>query len=222
MIKHLYIALFLAICAFIQKPLLSQDSLWLKVNSKIHYQDIKGHDINISKWAFYIGQIQGIKSENIPMRIVSPPQLIRVNPGENRLIYLGEIEEDIKHIWIQTGIDSALQHNTNWEGDLDPIHGMYWEWRTGYIDLKIEGQSPISPEKKHEVFFHIGGFLNGECTQQNIILPVEATSSHLIEVNLDHLFSAIDLETQHKVMTPGKAAVEMSNLWETCWNWAQK
>ena len=104
----------------------------------------------------------------------------------------------------------------NWEGDLDPIKGMYWEWRTGYIDLKVEGNSPASNERKNDVFFHLGGFLKHESTQhlKTLNFPKD---NECIEVDLTSFFQAVDLSRQHKIMRPGKEAVKLSHIWKDCW-----
>ncbi|MFN4989972.1 MAG: MbnP family protein, partial [Ignavibacteria bacterium] len=36
------------------------------------------------------------------------------------------------------GLDSIDNVNTSFEGALDPIHGMFWTWNSGYVNCKIE------------------------------------------------------------------------------------
>ena len=55
------------------------------------------------------------------------------------------------------GVDSLLQRGGVMDGDLDPVHGMYWTWQSGYIQFKLEGLLRDSAgERKLEL--HLGGF----------------------------------------------------------------
>lgn len=59
---------------------------------------------------------------------------------------------------IQLGIDPELQMASEFKGALDPIHGMYWTWNSGYIQLKCVGEL-ISKTTQQEQHFelHLGG-----------------------------------------------------------------
>jgi hypothetical protein len=60
-------------------------------------------------------------------------------------------------VWMLFGVDSLLQRGGVMDGDLDPVHGMYWTWQSGYIQFKLEGLLRDSAgERKLEL--HLGGF----------------------------------------------------------------
>ena len=60
-------------------------------------------------------------------------------------------------VWMLFGVDSLLQRSGVMDGDLDPVHGMYWTWQSGYIQFKLEGLLRDSAgERKLEL--HLGGF----------------------------------------------------------------
>ena len=202
--------------ANIPKVGLTQDTLWLNIKVKDAYHDAMGQPIKLKKWAFYLGGISGIDEFGPTKQLIKGPRLIRLNTIKDTMLFLHTGEYNFKGLSIQLGVDSILQAQPNWEGDLDPIKGMYWEWRTGYIDLKIEGHSPVSNERKNEVFFHLGGFLNHESTQhlKTFKFPKD---DECIEVDLTSFFRAIDLSKQHKIMRPGKEAVKLSHTWKECW-----
>jgi hypothetical protein len=67
------------------------------------------------------------------------------------------------------GVDSARNVSGAQTGDLSPTKGMLWDWNTGYIMLKAEGQSPQSSSGSFT--FHLGGF-SGE---NNIVTPKSFT-----------------------------------------------
>ncbi len=55
------------------------------------------------------------------------------------------------------GIDPVRNGAGAQNGELDPARGMFWTWNTGYIFFKLEGHSPQSSSKKHELTYHLGG-----------------------------------------------------------------
>lgn len=202
--------------ACITKAGFTQDTLRLNIKVRGDYQDAIGHPITLKKWAFYLGDVCGIDKLGSSKSLMNGPRLIRLNTIKDTFIILPIGKHSFKRLSIQLGVDSILQTRPNWEGDLDPIKGMYWEWRTGYIDLKIEGNSPASNERKNDVFFHLGGFLKHESTQhlKTLNFPKD---NECIEVDLTSFFQAVDLSRQHKIMRPGKEAVKLSHIWKDCW-----
>jgi len=42
------------------------------------------------------------------------------------------------------GVDSLYNVSGAQTGALDPVHGMFWTWNTGYIMAKLEGESSVS------------------------------------------------------------------------------
>ena len=69
-------------------------------------------------------------------------------------------------ITFTVGVDSvrSLANISKRTGVLDPglNDGMYWEWNSGYIFLKLEGISAVAPAAQNNAFYyHIGGFGGG-------------------------------------------------------------
>ena len=53
------------------------------------------------------------------------------------------------------GVDSATNVSGVSGNDLDPIHGMYWTWQSGYINIKIEGTSTRCITRNRQFEFHV-------------------------------------------------------------------
>lgn len=114
------------------------------------------------------------------------------------------------HILFTLGIDSVTNARGVGNGDLDPMHGMYWAWQSGYINMKLEGTSPLCATRKQMFHFHLGGFLNGfNCAQQ---VQLEASGNSSIFIHLEELLSHLSLSKTPTVMTPGEEAVQLSLL----------
>ncbi len=56
------------------------------------------------------------------------------------------------------GVDSTRNTPGVQTGALDPVNAMFWSWNTGYIFVRMEGNSPVSPQPNNKLLFHIGGF----------------------------------------------------------------
>lgn len=124
-------------------------------------------------------------------------------------------------IWFQIGIDSTTSSSGAFGQDLDPVHGMYWAWNSGYINVKIQGQSPKCPARNHQFEFHIGGYLfpnNAITSVQRRIIPGKDIQ---IEIELSTFFKAINIQQEYQIMSPSKRAVELSQVFSSCFQITQ-
>jgi len=67
------------------------------------------------------------------------------------------------------GVDEARNHAGAQTGALDPLHGLFWTWKTGYIFFQLEGHSPQSASPGQTLTFHIGG---GAAATRTVFLPL--------------------------------------------------
>jgi len=105
------------------------------------------------------------------------------------------------------GIDEETNKTGAKGGDLDPIHGMYWTWNSGYINFKLEGHYNLN----NEFLFHLGGFIKPNNTLQKIKINVSSTDKNNIVLNFDRFFNSLNFKLD-KILSPGKNAVNLSNL----------
>jgi len=106
------------------------------------------------------------------------------------------------------GVDSQTQVLSTRPGALDPIHGMYWTWQSGYIQWKLEGVMKTDTAEI-PIQLHLGGFQNNLQTGQ-ILPPVpkrDRTNSLQITWLLDELLRSITPQTA-RVMSPSHLAQE--------------
>ncbi len=108
------------------------------------------------------------------------------------------------------GIDSTTHAGGAFGGDLDPMHGMYWTWQSGYINFKLEGRATACPARKNKFQFHLGGYQYPFNTLQEVRLPVKGKKMIAVAIELDELLSSIDLATDYLIMSPNAAAVKMA------------
>ncbi len=70
------------------------------------------------------------------------------------------------------GVDSMKNVSGAQAGVLDPLHGMFWTWKTGYIMAMLEGRSAASPLQHRMFEYHIGGFGGENSVLQTVSLPL--------------------------------------------------
>lgn len=123
----------------------------------------------------------------------------------------------IKAISFTIGIDSATNTAGLLSGALSPMLGMYWSWQSGYINWKIEGTSPSVKTRKNAFQFHIGGYLPPNlAVRQFQFEPKQGVVTHKIRIQVNELFNKVKLKETNTIMIPGKAAMELANLFSKC------
>lgn len=110
------------------------------------------------------------------------------------------------------GVDSLTAASGAFGADLDPTNGMYWTWRSGYINFKLEGTSPDCPARKHRFQFHVGGFQAPFNSQREIKLRVSPNAVIPVQLNLDHFFAKTDLSTNYQIMSPNSRSAALADL----------
>jgi hypothetical protein len=112
------------------------------------------------------------------------------------------------------GLDSSKNVSGELENAYDPLLGMYWAWNTGYINLKIMGESTAVPTNSHEFEFHLGGYRSPFASAQTIQIDLNDQN---IYFDLEKLFSeSINLTKNHHIMLPCKDAFLISQGLSTC------
>jgi len=109
------------------------------------------------------------------------------------------------------GIDSITNVSGAMGGDLDPTKGMYWTWRNGYINTKIEGRCSASPLPKQAFQFHLGGYESPFNSMQRIYFPLCKKNSIRANIQWEDFFLQISWGKQNQIMSPSTDAVNFSN-----------
>jgi hypothetical protein len=148
--------------------------------------------------------LQGLEPSNSvhQLHLKNPVYLLKFDSAANIKIKIPNVLSDTLKFGI--GIDSTLHVKGIQSGVLDPIHGMYWTWQSGYINFKLEGQ--IKVQQQWQNFqFHIGGYRSPyNCFQY--------WNCYKHQYNLD-LFEIVNpcfKSQQFKIMSPGIEAFEFS------------
>lgn len=120
------------------------------------------------------------------------------------------------------GVDSLRTVSGVHEGALDPYHGMFWTWNTGFVSAKLEGFSPASNMPQQMFQYHIGGFRTGQNTIRTIDIPFTDTLVLKSGVNTTITITAdilkwfngkhdLKIAAQAFVHSPGKIAIQYAD-----------
>jgi hypothetical protein len=123
---------------------------------------------------------------------------------------------DYDQIVFQLGIDSTTSVAGARGGDLDPVHGMYWTWQSGYINLKLEGYLSSCQSADHSFELHLGGYRAPYQAQWKILLDTHDQNPGFIYIDMDRMLSGSGIKAHHHVMSPGMEAVKLSAWIASC------
>lgn len=122
------------------------------------YKNANGDDFKISIFKYYISNINLVKTDGEALAIPDTYYLINAADSSSLKQQISGIPEgNYKSINFTIGVDSARNFAGAQTAALDPAKGMFWSWNSGYIFVKLEGESPQSTAKKNRLIFHIGG-----------------------------------------------------------------
>jgi len=117
--------------------------------------------------------------------------------------YLVDESDDVSKSWVIEGIPASTykkisfmigvdaRRNTDGArtGALDPAHGMFWDWNSGYIMAKLEGVSPSIASAGHKLSYHIAGFKGFQSAVRSVTLifpsPIEINPSATKTVHIN-------------------------------------
>ncbi len=174
-----------------------------------------GDTLTFDKVKFYISNVEFIDTKGNSTTIHDYPQLIDWDKPESLKLDFNSVA--VEEGWLQFTLGVPLEYNTNgaFDGDLDPVLGMYWAWQSGYIFIKMEGHSPSAPTLKNKFQFHLGGYAGAMNALTQVKLPIHVQSKSL-KVDLAPFFNALQLQTTPTVMVPGSQAVTLSQTFNSC------
>ena len=112
---------------------------------------------------------------------------------------------------LQFGIDSNQTIHTSFSDALDPLHGMFWTWNTGYIHCKIEGHIIRAHNQRRAFQLHLGGYTSPYATIYRMNIP-KGNQPLTISIDIKPCLEQLIQENTYEIMLPGKKAKEMSDL----------
>ena len=170
------------------------------------YQNNYADNFSINKLQFYISDLRFYSQNKEVLEYHKKYILIDIE-NENSLKISIPSNLMFDQVLFNIGIDEETNKTGAKGGDLDPIHGMYWTWNSGYINFKLEGLY----NNNNEFMFHIGGFMKPYNTLQKVKINIASEHNNKLELNFDRFLNSLDFNLD-KILSPGKNALKSSNM----------
>lgn len=130
---------------------------------------------------------------------------------QNEITFSIPTSQAITSILYTLGTDSIVNVSGAYDGDLDPILGMYWAWNSGYINWKMEGIFGTQPFE-----YHIGGFTAPNATTRVLQHNVEASNEREFTISIQvarFLKGVKTAELPNMLMIPGANSSKMATVY---------
>lgn len=196
----------------------------LIVDTELRYQNINGDSFTCEAMKYYISNVSF--TDNLGNTWYEPESYHLIDAADlnSCRIYIDDMPSgNYVSMNFMIGVDSARNVSGAQTGALDPAHGMFWTWSSGYIMAKYEGRSPMSTQPFGLVLLHLGGF-SGTYASQRWASPsfnvqqLQITSSTVptIHMKSDLLEwfqnpNVIDFSSVNNVNTPTNMSVSIAN-----------
>jgi len=123
------------------------------------YVNEHGDSFTVSTYKYYISNISLAADNGKTFPEPESYHLVDESvPASLAFSFSGIPEGTYTKLKFLIGVDKARNTSGAQTGALDPIHGMFWDWNTGYIMAKMEGNSPQAVQSHGLFEFHMGGF----------------------------------------------------------------
>lgn len=182
------------------------------------YYDYDGNRIRIDDFKVYLSHIAAIRSDGTEQPLLDI-DLFHITASQDVSFQVP--------VGSYKGLKFSVGVPEEWNKDQDPTQypndhplsvngaqGMFWQWNTGYIFIKVEGKADLSgtegAELLHPFAFHCGEdvLFRTHVFGNNPFTISEGSDSRLsIRMDVDHFFynanDSIDLETEYLTHTSG-------------------
>lgn len=195
-----------------------KDSLVMQLNFRFKNQPFELNKsyitpkdtLAISVVKFYLSGIEFHYTEGTILKEKNSYHLIDASDLESLQLKFPLPKQSITKIRFNIGIDSTQSKSGALAGDLDPTNGMYWAWHSGYINMKMEGNSNHCPTRKNQFHFHLGGYLQPFYALRTVEIPIK-NDNHTIQLVIDlaPFFETLDLKEVNTIMSPSKTAMDL-------------
>jgi len=220
--KTVYSIFILVLCCFLGNAQSKIDTLSINFKLKFNKEPLEYHKQYITSnrdtlafenFKCYISSIEIFYTDNSIFKQKDSYHLLDFENPSSFLIPITHVNDKlISKVTFNIGIDSLTNTSGALNGDLDPINGMYWAWQSGYINLKIEGESPSCKTRKNEFYFHIGGYLPPFTSIRKIELIYDKEANQInIGMDLNKFFTNIKLAETNSIMIPGELAMKLAD-----------
>ena len=187
------------------------------------YKNPNGDTMTINMFKYYISNVVLTKADGSKYTEAESYHLINHGNASTLSFTSSNIPAGTyKSISYIIGVDSTRNVSGAQDGDLKQSLGMFWNWNTGYIMLKLEGNSPQAGSTGKTISFHIGGFSGANNVlkkvtinfAQDLVIASNKNPELKLKTNVNEMFKSpnlINFQTTYGIMIEGAPAVMIAN-----------
>ena len=154
----------------------------------LNYTNEAGNAYSVNLLKYYISNVTFMKSDGTEFKAANY-ELINEDSLSSKNFSMNVPIGDYTGLKFLMGVDSAKNYSGAQAGELDPIYGMFWDWNTGYLYFKHEGEFIDSTGALLPIVYHYGGISGLVNHQMNISLPVSTVPKTItVTFNLNKLY----------------------------------
>ncbi len=151
----------------------------------MNYVNLAGNQYSVTLLKYYISNITFRKADGT---IYRAPNYELVTEGEpaTQVFSMTVPSGDYTAIGFYMGVDSVLNFSGPQTGELDPVYGMLWDWNTGYLYFKHEGEFIDSTGAVLPLVYHYGnlaGLVKHEITTSLMLMDLPKTITIGFDLN---------------------------------------
>lgn len=156
------------------------------------YTNPLGERYNVGLLKYYVSNITLTRLDGEEINI--PNSYFLIDAEFRRTVQIKNVPYgNYKKLSFVIGIDSAKTKQGGYTGDLDPIHGMFWNTWGTYINFMMNGYHKMPDNTIQPFEYHIGGIERPNSTNQLISLDL---GGQTLKIEHDHptLIVSVDIQ----------------------------
>ncbi len=174
------------------------------------YPNGNGEQFSISAFKYYLSNVKLTRRDGTHYAVPDSYFLVDAAVGTSQHLVLPAVPTgEYTGLSFVVGVDSARNVAGAQTGALDPVHGMFWDWNSGYIFMRLEGTSSASATGR--LLFAIMGFQKPYNALRTI---APAFGGATVTVSPDHQ-PEIHLSVDVQKMFTGPAPVRFAEVYDS-------
>jgi hypothetical protein len=190
--------------------------------SSTRYTNRFGEPFSVEQFKYYISALRVIDRDGHEELLMQDPHLIDESDSASLTLHFSSGQRPFRAIRWLLGVDSVANIGGVQIGDLDPMHGMFWTWNSGYIYARLEGQSDSAKAPAHRFSWDIGGYKANANAAREVVLgiPEGQADEGVLTIGADLLKwfdgkTAVRLSASPTCHEPGALAMRIADNYST-------
>ena len=180
------------------------------VLNTVAYPNGNGEQFTISTFKYYLSNVRLQRRDGTQYTVPDSYFLVDAAQSASQHLALPSVPAgDYTGLSFTVGVDSARNVAGAQTGALDPVNGMFWDWNSGYIFMRLEGTSSASATGR--LLFAIMGFQKPFNTLRTI---TPAFGGATVTVSPDHE-PEIHLSVDVQKMFAGPSPVRFADVYDS-------